>query len=399
MHVEEQSRGGFSYGLGFMRGAAALSVVFFHALLVFRVNGVDDAYRMPSDTSQPWLVVQHFLLGIFNGPACVTVFFVLSGAVLALSLEREASFRVGTVVGYLIKRGFRLYPLLVVAAGLGALLQLYYFDLRTYPAATTWLNTDFKIAEAEVPREFVANALGRSASFNGPAWSIKIELMASAMFPVLYLLSRSAGAAVASAIVLGSIMFILPGAPEKYHYMNVFTFCFFMGALIPRWGRPVAAWFYRSGPSIRRAVILISLLSIMFARRLLAPDAFAPATAVLVETLCASLLIVVVLFGRDRAFFRLWAVRTLAEISYGVYLLHVLVLNVIAHSVLPMMPNLLGSAEALGCGFLLAAATLAVTLPLAYLVYNFIERPLQQLGRLISSILTKRAAPMAIPVQ
>lgn len=383
--------GSHSEGLDAGRGIAAVMVVIFHSLMVFEFEGGKDFYVYTLDSSESWIFVQNLMLALFNGSACVTFFFVLSGTVLSLSLERETRFRAGNMLGYLIKRGFRLYPLLILTAGLAALLQIYYFSPEIYPVTTTWFNASFKIAGSDVPQEFVANALGRSASLNGPAWSIKVELLASAVFPVLYFLSRSAGTAVATAIGLVMAMFMMPGRPEQYHYMHVFIPCFFAGALIPRWGRPLATWFYQSERAIRVLIILISALVLMLTRRVLAPSEFAPADVVLMETLCASVLIAVVLFGRDRAFYHSWGMRTLAEISYGVYLLHCIVLLVIGHAIMPMMPDLLGGPAALGSAFLLAAATLAITLPFAYALHRAFERPMQHIGRLIASLLARRA--------
>jgi peptidoglycan/LPS O-acetylase OafA/YrhL len=124
---------------------AAVLVVLFHGLLVFRVNGVDNPHLLPLNLSDPWLLVQQLLLCVANGPAYVTFFFVLSGTVLTLSLDRDPPAHPGAVLGYLIKRGFRLYPLLVFTAAAAALLQIYYFEPLSYLQATSWFNDSYKI--------------------------------------------------------------------------------------------------------------------------------------------------------------------------------------------------------------------------------------------------------------
>ncbi|MDP3418326.1 acyltransferase [Falsiroseomonas sp.] len=376
------------------RGICAVLVLLFHGLLVFRIGGVDNAHLLPVDLSDPWLLLQHLLLGLANGPAYVTFFFVLSGTVLALSLDRDPPIHAGSVLGYLVRRGFRLYPLLIVTAGIAALLQLHYFELRDWPQATSWFNNSYKIDQAELPAEFLANVQGRSATLNGPAWSIKVEILASAVFPLLYLLSLTMRRAMLAALILCAAMFLLPGSAERWHYMNVFLFSFFLGALLPRWGWPVAAGLLRLGRVPRIALLTLLALVFLFSRRLLGPDEFAPPTVVLLETLCAAVAVVLLLHGGDRAFFHAAPMRLLARLSFGIYLLHVIVLSVLGHAVLPWLPVELGPMAALGWGLLLALVTFCITLPAAWVLHVLVERPMQQLGRVIAARLARRQSPL-----
>ncbi|MBC9179313.1 acyltransferase family protein [Pseudoroseomonas ludipueritiae] len=374
------------------RGISALLVVLFHGLLVFRVNGADNPHLLPLDLTDPWLVAQHLLMAVANGPAYVTFFFVLSGTVLALSLDRDPPSHPGAVLGYLAKRGFRLYPLLVFTAAAAALLQIYYFEPRIYPQATSWFNDGYKIDLASLPGEFLANAQGRSATLNGPAWSIKVEILASAVFPALYWLSLTARRALVAAPLLIAAMFLAPGSAEQWHYMNVFLFSFFIGALVPRWGWQVAAWLGQMGRWQRIALLVALVLVFMFSRRLLAPTIFAPPLVVVLETLAAGIGVVMLLHGRDRAFFHAAPMELLARLSFGIYLLHVLVLSVIGHAVMPFVPENLGPAQALGFGLLLTLATLGATVLVAWLLHGVLEYPMQQLGRAISARMARMPA-------
>jgi peptidoglycan/LPS O-acetylase OafA/YrhL len=367
------------------RGISAVLVVLFHGLLVFKVNGTDDPHLLRIDLNDPWLLVQHLLLGVANGPAYVTFFFVLSGTVLTLSLDRDPPAHPGAVLGYLIKRGFRLYPLLVFTAAAAALLQLYYFGPQTYSQAASWFNNDYKIDSARLPAEFLANALGRSATLNGPAWSIKVEILASAVFPLLYWLSLTATRAMVTVPLLVTAMFFAPGEAKQWHHMNVFLFSFFLGALVPRWGWRVAAMLGQMG-GWHRAMLLVALaLIFMFTRRLLDPAAFAPPLVVLLESLAAGVGVVMLFHGRDRAFFHAAPVALLAKLSFGVYLLHAVVLSVIGRMLIPFLPDHLGPAQALGCSLLLTLATLCVTVLVAWILHNVLELPMQQLGRVIAA--------------
>ncbi|MFC7555804.1 acyltransferase family protein [Pseudoroseomonas wenyumeiae] len=252
-----------------------------------------------------------------NGPAYVTFFFVLSGTVLALSLDRDPPAHPGAVLGYLVKRGFRLYPLLLFTAAAAALLQLYYFEPHVYSQATGWFNDGYKIDLPSLPAEFLANAQGRSATLNGPAWSIKVEILASAVFPLLYWLSLTPARAMVTAPLLVAAMFLAPGGAMQWHYMNVFLFCFFVGALVPRWGWKVAALLRQMGGWPRVALLAALVLVFMFSRRLLAPTAFAPPLVVVLESLAAGVGVVLLLHGRERAFFHAAPMELLARLSFG----------------------------------------------------------------------------------
>lgn len=385
-----------THSLDVGRGISALLVVLFHGLLVFRVNGADNPHLLPLDLSNPWLVAQHLLLALANGPAYVTFFFVLSGTVLALSLDRDPPVHPGAVVGYLIKRGFRLYPLLVFTAAAAALLQIYYFEPQVYPQATSWFNDGYKIDLASLPGEFLANAQGRSATLNGPAWSIKVEILASAAFPVLYWLSLTPRRALVAAPLLVAAMFLAPGSAERWHYMNVFLFCFFVGALVPRWGWKIAAYLEQMDRWHRIALLAALVLVFMFSRRLLAPTIFAPPLVVVLESMAAGIGVILLLHGRDRAFFHAPPMALLAKLSFGIYLLHVVVLSVLGHLALPFLPQLPGPAQALGLGLLLTLATLGVTVLVAWVLHGVLEYPMQQIGRAISTRMARMPAGLLL---
>src|SRR5687768_11000857 len=89
-----------------LRGVAVLAVVFEHLL--------DPLFPEVRANISPW----------FNfGQYGVMVFFLVSGYVVPVSLERR-----GSIAGFWINRVFRLYPLWIVTAIIGTafgLLQVY----------------------------------------------------------------------------------------------------------------------------------------------------------------------------------------------------------------------------------------------------------------------------------
>jgi peptidoglycan/LPS O-acetylase OafA/YrhL len=83
---------------------------------VFSVNGVDHIQDVAFyDLRDPQVAIARFFFGLFNGTAAVSIFFVISGFVLAHSVRRNT--QVWPVVGssFLLKRLIRLYPTMAVA--------------------------------------------------------------------------------------------------------------------------------------------------------------------------------------------------------------------------------------------------------------------------------------------
>ena len=78
----------YSLGLGALRGFAALGVVIFHVFLFIPIGGIELPHEEDLTFSSTTLLAQHLFLGLLNGRALVTMFFVLSGCVLGLSLDR-----------------------------------------------------------------------------------------------------------------------------------------------------------------------------------------------------------------------------------------------------------------------------------------------------------------------
>lgn len=368
----------FSPGLGALRGLAALGVVMFHVFLVLPIAGIDAPHLERFAPQNGPLLAQHLFLAFFNGRGLVVMFFVLSGCVLAMSLQRASSFGFRNLPGYWIRRGFRLYPLLILAATLGAILQLQ-VGSDEVDGVSVWATWHYNTPRDLLLWEWLKNVTAYSSSLNGPAWSITIELIASAVFPLLYLVALTRTGMLFGSVVLVSAMFLAPGDPENYLRMNLFTFCFFIGAAIPLHGKRIHQAYIRLPDNTRKILLVSLVLTFMFARILINPTDPRPPSVILVESICAAALVTIVLFSPHERYFVSPVLQWLGRISYGVYLLHLIVLFALVHFALPLLP--LGStSEALYATALLAAATLAITLPAAWLIYGVLERPLQQLG-------------------
>lgn len=376
---------GFSDNLAALRGIAATAVVVFHALLIFRVAGHDDPHRLPFDTESGWLLLNHILIGLVNGHAAVILFFVLSGAVLALSLARTPRLTLTELSSYYVRRALRLGPPLVAVSLAAALLHIHYFDDVSYAAATSWMGEYYR----HVPtlEEVARNAVGLSSSLNAPAWTIRVEIAASIVFPVLYLASLRDRLVWPMLAVLILILFL----PTPTSAVDNYLVCFFIGALIPRLGGSVARAYFAMSRPLRIVVLAGALATLGWFERVSAPDIHMDPAEVLAMTLAAAFLVAIVYHGPARRWLQTRTALFLGEVSYGIYLIHFAVLFAIAHAVAPHVGPL-APAAALALNLALALATLAITVPLAALSYYGLERPCQRLGRIGTRWLARRFA-------
>ena len=168
-----------------LRGIAALIVVFYHFACLFVP---ELAWRMASTTHQ----LSHTPLAIlWNGPFAVSVFFVLSGFVMAGAADR----RHDALISNAVTRYLRL------AVPVTASVIFAWILLITFPTATSafiekqaepsvWASYT---PQGEIPAfsralldGLIMNFLQGSSRFNNVLWTMQIELIGSLGIYVLY---------------------------------------------------------------------------------------------------------------------------------------------------------------------------------------------------------------------
>ncbi|MGY6568941.1 MAG: acyltransferase family protein [Salinarimonas sp.] len=371
----------FSTNLAALRGIAAAMVVIFHALMVFRLTGFDDPHRQALgavDTLTEWFAI--LLLGLTNGHAAVIIFFVLSGVVLTLSYERQRGRGVMRLTAYYIKRGARLWPLLAAAAIFAYLLRENVAGLHQPAVFTSWVNGYFAADLGH--NALLRNVIGLDSSLNYPAWTIYVEIAASVLFPLLFLVSRNR--ALTLAVLAATI--VATAAGWNYRAFGQYMVCFMAGVALIRYGRPIAERFLAWQRGLRIAVLTGAWLVILSVERILSPHTHMAPLTVLVFTLGATIIVTHLTFAAPIHALANKTLQWLGEVSYGLYLLHFPVLIALATISVPLFEPLLafGQGGALAANLLLAVATFAVTLPLAAISYKVLERPCQDLGRVIA---------------
>ena len=114
---------------------------------------------------------------------------------------------------------------------------------------------------------------------------------------------------------------------------------------------------------------------------LLFPLSYKSPTAHIIETFFSALTISV-LISTPIPWLRTWFMKFIGDISYSIFLIHIVVFCVIAKGFAVIHLNL----NTVAMTFLLACATYAVTIPLAWLSYVYIELPGMRLGKAIVNL-------------
>lgn len=376
---------GYSTGLASLRGLAACVVVFYHALLVFRVGGYDEPHRMPLDLADPDLAVLHGLLGLFNGANAVILFFVLSGTVLTLSLERAEPLSGRVLTSYYVRRAFRILPLLAFVALVAAAAHSLIGDHGELAAGTSWMAAYY--SHSPNIFEVAANVIGWSNSLNSPTWTIRVEILASLFFPLLFV--WRCNPLVIGLTTIGLALFAFAKLPEIK--LNVYLIAFYLGALVPLVGDRLKGVVARVPAFVLLAVIAGAIGLAAGVDRLYKPWVHQEAVRVLLIAPCAAILVGLVYAGFGRSFLARRVFVFLGDISYSIYLIHFGIIFALAYLFAPLLPRTLSPWEALTANVLLGVLALLVTIPVAAFTYNALERPAQEIGRRLSKRLTGRA--------
>jgi peptidoglycan/LPS O-acetylase OafA/YrhL len=159
------------HALDGLRGAAAVVVFFYHAVTYV---ALPDALRRSLDVTPLGLLC--------NGPGAVHVFFVLSGYVLALTLQSDAAPR--PVPRYWVRRLFRIQPPYMAAVLLAWLASRACAGFSGLPPDLRWPS----IPAALLPRALAFPSMAFGLLPVG--WSLFVEMAMSALFPLLYFGAR-----------------------------------------------------------------------------------------------------------------------------------------------------------------------------------------------------------------
>jgi exopolysaccharide production protein ExoZ len=325
-----EHRIGFLPRLESLRGLAAVSVVGFHVFGQF------------VDTS-------------VTGMAPVVMFFVLSGFVLARSLEDNPS-----PFDFLRHRVFRLLPAAAAVVLLFALLYFQFGFFVGFQPRFDFINV-------------LLNALMIRNDINGVMWSLTVECFATPLIFGTFWTFKRWGAIPPS--ILTAVLFGLSFVGPYVQLLGGFTnlaplYAFVVGVMVHFRGRPLAEKLAPRTEAIL-AIAAVALFCFCGSKKQTAP-------IIMLECASSAFLVMTIAFRDSLNMFRILdatVVRSYGRISYSFYLLHpigmAVAIRTIGTSSLPPFVGVVAT----------TALAVATTTPMAWLLWRYIEVPFIAFGK------------------
>jgi exopolysaccharide production protein ExoZ len=331
-----------------LRGIAALTVVGYHVW-----GGFSDKPVAGWDS-----VAFHILQGLSNGIGAVVAFFVISGFVLARSLDANP-----TPLRFFRNRIFRMFPAAIVVISLLTALYHWFGIYVMYQG-------DFR------PLNVLLNMLLIRTDINAVMWSMKVECFATPLILFsAWLAKRNETPWLWGTI---AILFALSFWGPYIHLLGDATnlaplYAFVVGVLAHRYERRLVDC--PRAVATFAAFFSIVLFCYCGTRKQTAP-------VLMLECLCSAWLVMACARQPLALFCPLdvAVIRFYGRISYSFYLLHVLGI-LLASRILSATGASLSSLPVSVGAVAMTALSILVTTPVAYLFWRFIEVPGIAAGR------------------
>jgi peptidoglycan/LPS O-acetylase OafA/YrhL len=356
------------YALDVSRGFAAISVVFWHWK-----HFAYDGSALPKNfvwESQP--LYRIFKIFYDEGEKGVEYFFLLSGFIFFWLYRESIEKKITSGRNFFVQRFSRLYPLHFVTLLVVALLQVIYVSREGIPFVYT--NND--LYHFILNLGFVSHWGFQSGhSFNGPIWSVSIEILLYIVFFVIAFFRQGNWLYCLFVSILSFSLGLFTGLPI-YRGVALFFlggFVFHLTYLISTKKQRLIAPIYLSTIVLWSAVIInfyLFDLSSVFLEFGVAGTVFLsafPFYFLFPLTVCSLVLLEINYgsFAKRYSWF--------GDITYSSYLLHFPLQILIALAVSYGLINSAFYLEPIYLGFFFL-----VLIPLSYLIYRKFERPLQQ---------------------
>ena len=296
------------------------------------------------------------VMGMFPG---VPVFFVVSGFLISASLERSPDIR-----SYMRNRFLRIYPGLWVCFLVSLLtVALFYKPHLSVRSFLPWVLAQLSVGQFYNPMFLRGYGVG---VLNGSLWTIPVELQFYLLLPVLYFLHRKVNRRTLIVLVALAVMictnvcYVLlrrggGGTLVKLFGVTVapYLYLFLIGVLLQR-NRRLVARCLRDKPHYWLIVYVVSGIVLQRFGLTVTGNTINPMSAVLLALLVVS-------FAYSYSG-RLAHVLKGNDISYGIYIYHMVIVNVMVS---------LGATRRISV-FMVGYVVLILV---AFLSWRYVERP------------------------
>ncbi len=384
------------YELDSIRGLAALSVFFSHCLLMVTISG---HFGVLGD------VLENSILHIFwDGGAAVILFFVLSGFVLTLPYVGDIPKAID-IIPFIIRRVFRIYPAYFFAL----ILTVLFKQLIFVPGQLTdfsWIANDFwQWKLSDITWTIVKNHLVmvgpdltrlQMGIFIPVIWSLVVEMQVSLIFPfIIPLISKmnkwwKAILFFMVSFLISYILFIKLNM-EFLRYMPLFI----LGGLLAKFKTELTQIVIKLSLGLKVLVGILALILYTFRFSIYQPFlerydfsfgrfyvfgrslGFISIDCIIDYIIGFGVTIIIIYaisLVRLSQILHIKPIKFLGDVSYSFYLLHLPVLLAISSVIYPFFHSIV----------LAWIVSLVITSFISYVSFRIIEKPFQNIGRVIS---------------
>ncbi len=365
----------FIHRLQSIRGLAALTVAATHTLS--KVSFPENLHR--------WKTA---VMNIIYGAGAVLVFFILSGFVLGLTLDRLSVYDWRACARFIKRRFLRLVPALFCST-------LMYFAFYRFTVAQG-LGPSNRMTGPMSPSlsELLRNLSLYSISFNGSTWSLRPEFLFSLLLPITFFWAR--GSSILCFGILGVLVVIYSLLPPSLFHVDYtstpyyFLFVMYGGAMVAFWRKSISHIYSVLPKNVLYTLVLTALVICGTTAH------FGHHFALF--GVAATFLISVVALDALRSLFNFLDLKVLiylGDISYSFYLLHPLALMVCELFIFSRLPSDLVQNHPWLCSLGLGAVSIAFALPISTLLYYLCERPFTSVAKRQDPSI--RVGPIASP--
>jgi len=363
-----------------LRGILSLIVAINHSFMVVVIPTLASVWQQnPLVFHDLQSKIQQLFMFIGNGGAAVTLFFLLSGFVLRESLTRT-KMNITGIIGFLIKRIIRLYPVYIFIVLLTALYMKTGFVYQTFPHSSSWfvwwMNFEMTL------KEFFLNIFFIHTYIGGVTWTLRVVLIVSFIFPLLYLINKKSTWWMDTliGIILVYLSFTLLNIPGfrdlRYLYM------FYFGLMIPKFKN-----MFSSTPRLIVSLTLPFAVIILLGFRYLTNEY----NGGVVESVISFFIIGFAAYGNKISILNFLDGKTLqffGKISYSLYLIHFSVLYILSRIMFQNLSSLPYANQYFLIHTTLFILSVLLATAVSYTVYKYIELPSKtlanQVGKKIS---------------
>jgi exopolysaccharide production protein ExoZ len=334
-----------------LRGIAALAVVGYHV-----------SNQLSAGSENGWLdmIAHRLIIACTNGTGSVVTFFVLSGFVLARSLDRNSD-----PVRFFRHRLFRLFP---AAIAVVTLLTVLYWKFGFYVG----FRASFDLTDV------ILNLMMVRSDINSVMWSMTVECFASPLILLSVWLFKQHGERWLWGLIV--LLVSLSSWGPYVHLLGGFTnlaplYAFVVGVLLHFRG---ARYVSIISPRLATFEGIAAIVLFCFCG-----TRTQSALILLLECVSSATLIALIAWRPGMPLFRpldFGVVRFYGRISYSFYLIHLLGISFAFRMINPAAMNADGMPLSLTIIFATVASILATT-PAAYLSWRFIEAPAIAFGK------------------